>query len=371
MLINVSATLSLSTFTDLAPSELDLCSLPECESLSAHECGLEPALVAHLRQATAYKVSAAPSLFPAPLSSSHLLASARRRENHRTNLVAIYGSTHNCTHAQPATTTTSLCHTPLWLLIPPLIYLIPPTLDIPMSHFSLSFSSSWLATPSEPNTDHPNARDASKPSSRTFGPTNILMLQGYSSLYALPSQSTSSSSSARSSPAFSEDSSSEDESAPESETTAQHAPQAPPPTPAHASFPRASRIRCPTSTLPPRAMPSPRRKTGLALNAVSTSAATATRALPKAATRLAVPLPFSDTLITNRVEFTHAIVGRRGVCLAEWARLAEKRRTHLALARGRRQGDAEVVEDMFAGEERVVFQSYVSDRSLCLCGCSC
>lgn len=73
--------------------------------------------------------------------------------------------------------------------------------------------------------------------------------------------------------------------------------------------------------------------------------------------RIPLPLPFSAPCLAdaNRVEFS--LRGCRGVSLSEWARLAEKRKTHLAL-----DDPHASLEDVFESEEQgqLLFQSHVS-----------
>ena len=69
--------------------------------------------------------------------------------------------------------------------------------------------------------------------------------------------------------------------------------------------------------------------------------------------RIAVPLPFSQDLIEQRIAFSSR--HGKGVSLADWARLSEKRKTHLAL------GDArERIDELVADDARILFQSHVS-----------
>ncbi|KAI0806762.1 hypothetical protein C8Q74DRAFT_1190233 [Fomes fomentarius] len=71
--------------------------------------------------------------------------------------------------------------------------------------------------------------------------------------------------------------------------------------------------------------------------------------------RIALPLPFSAPCLANANRVDFSLRGCRGVSLSEWARLAEKRKTHLAL------DDAHAsLEDVFESEEqgRLLFQSH-------------
>ena len=82
---------------------------------------------------------------------------------------------------------------------------------------------------------------------------------------------------------------------------------------------------------------------------------------------VALPLPFSDACVANKVNFTSRSHRGSGVNLGEWVRLAEKRKTHLAL-KGAQESLEEVFE--FAGEgegDKILFQSHVSPLSTSEC----
>ena len=70
--------------------------------------------------------------------------------------------------------------------------------------------------------------------------------------------------------------------------------------------------------------------------------------------RVAVPLPFSDARITNRIDFHSR--GCRGISLGEWAKLAEKGKTALGI-----DGPQDPLDEMFSSEDsQLLFQSHVS-----------
>ena len=74
--------------------------------------------------------------------------------------------------------------------------------------------------------------------------------------------------------------------------------------------------------------------------------------------RVAVPLPFPDGCIANRIDFHSR--GCRGISLDEWAKLAEKGKTSLGI-----DDPLEGLDELFSGEEQLLFQSHVSTLSYC------
>ena len=198
-----------------------------------------------------------------------------------------------------------------------------------MQHVSLSY-------PLLSGNDISCALDAYNPLSKTkmFGPTSILVLRGLVPSYPhhrveFAFLSPSSRPLAHVSPASSEsDSSSSEDDNPskssDNERSGRSTPRASPP----------SSLFC-TPRLHPKPFQQPDEP---------------------AAPRVALPLPFDEKLVARRVDFG------RAVSLAEWARLAEKRRTHLALPDARVSVDMEEEEGRFAGERRVLVQVPVCGR---------
>ena len=227
-----------------------------------------------------------------------------------------------------------------------------------MQHVQLAFAPTFLESPFRTYGGVTYAPDAFKSSGKVFGPTSILALRNHTPYCSLPLHSNTLSPSPQSTPALSEDessSSSEDASASEGDAPERHPFHVPPPSPTCYVSPVTPRIRC--ATAQPLPLPGPTRPKIVA-RAPLLKTTFATKALlpPPQLARVALPLPFQDAFIANRVDFT-AAHGPGGVSLAEWVRLAEKRRTCLALS----EADARTcIDEMFVGDERVLFQSYVS-----------
>ena len=71
--------------------------------------------------------------------------------------------------------------------------------------------------------------------------------------------------------------------------------------------------------------------------------------------RVALPLPFSPDQVENTVTFTSR--HGKGVSLAEWAKLSEKRKTHLALAH-----PDERLDEFLPDDAKILFQCHVSSE---------